>query len=114
MLMVSDGTVWSLIGVNGDWEKDIDMVLDEGAWVSPETAISGEFKIRKNHDWAENRGGVMVSLGEEFDAEPGGANINVPEGTYVVHYYPETEKIVVVNAKKVWSVIGVNGDWTAD
>ena len=114
MLMVSDGTVWSLIGVNGDWEKDIDMVLDEGAWVSPETAISGEFKIRKNHDWAENRGGVMASLGEEFDAEPGGANINVPEGTYVVHYYPETEKIVVVNAKKVWSVIGVNGDWAAD
>ena len=56
----------------------------------------------------------MASLGEEFDAEPGGANINVPEGTYVVHYYPETEKIVVVNAKKVWSVIGVNGDWTAD
>jgi len=114
MLMVSDGTVWSLIGVNGDWNTDIDMALSEGVWVSPETAINGEFKIRMNHDWAENRGGTMTSLGEEFDAEPGGANINVPEGVYVVYYYPESEKIIVASAKKVWSVIGVNGDWGSD
>ena len=114
MLMVSDGTVWSLIGVGGDWNNDIDMVLTDGVWVSPETAISGEFKLRQNHGWDVNRGGVMTALGEEFDAEAGGANINVPEGTYVVYYYPESEKILVANAQKVWSVIGVNGDWGAD
>ena len=114
MLMVSDGTVWSLIGVNGDWEKDIDMVLDEGIWVSPETAISGEFKLRQNHGWDVNRGGVMESLGEEFDAVAGGANINVPEGVYVVYYYPESEKIIVASAKKVWSIIGDFNSWGAD
>ena len=114
MLMVSDGTVWSLIGAFNDWSGDVDMVLTDGVWTSPETAISGEFKLRKNHGWDENRGGVMASLGEEFDAEPGGANINVPEGIYVVYYYPESEKIIVANAKKVWSVIGDFNSWSAD
>ena len=114
MLMVSDGTVWSLIGAFNDWSGDVDMVLTDGVWTSPETAISGDFKLRKNHGWDENRGGVMASLGEEFDAEPGGANINVPEGIYVVYYYPESEKIIVANAKKVWSVIGDFNSWSAD
>ncbi len=114
MLMVSDGTVWSLIGVNGDWEKDIDMVLDEGAWVSPETAISGEFKIRKNHDWAENRGGVMAAVGEAFDAVAGGDNIKVEDGTYIVTYDPQAEKITVANAKKSWGVIGDFNEWSGD
>ena len=113
-LMVSDGTVWSLIGAFNDWSDDVDMVLADGVWTSPETAISGEFKLRKNHGWDENRGGVMASLGEEFDAEPGGANINVPEGVYVVYYYPESEKIIVANAKKIWSVIGDFNSWSAD
>ncbi len=114
MLMVSDGTVWSLIGVNGDWEKDIDMVLDEGVWVSPETAISGEFKIRKNHDWAENRGGVMAAVGEAFDAVAGGDNIKVEDGTYIVTYDPQAEKITVANAKKSWGVIGDFNEWGGD
>nr|MCR5709181.1 hypothetical protein [Bacteroidales bacterium] len=113
-LMVSDGLVWSLIGDFNSWGGDVDMSLVDGVWVSPETAISGGFKLRKNHDWAENRGGVMASLGEEFDAVAGGDNISVEEGTYVVYYYPESEKILVANAKKVWSVIGVNGDWSTD
>ncbi len=114
VLMVSDGTVWSLIGVNGDWNNDIEMSLVDGVWVSPETAISGDFKIRKNHGWDDNRGGVMVALGEPFDAVAGGDNIKVDEGTYVVTYDPAAEKITVSNAKKVWSLIGVNGDWNTD
>ena len=114
VLMVSDGTVWSLIGVNGDWNTDIDMVLTDGVWVSPETAMSGEFKIRKNHGWDDNRGGVMAALGEPFDAVAGGDNIKVEDGTYIVSYDPAAEKITVVNAKKTWGVIGVNGDWDND
>ena len=114
MLMVSDGTVWSLIGAFNDWSGDVEMTLVDGVWQSPETAISGDFKLRKNHDWTENRGGTMTSLGEEFDAQADGANINVPEGVYVVYYYPESEKIIVANAKKVWSVIGDFNSWAAD
>ena len=114
MLMVSDGTVWSLIGVNGDWGTDIDMELVEGKWVSPETAISGEFKLRQNHDWGVNRGGTMNAVGEAFEVTQDGSNISVEEGTYIVTYDPEAETVTVANAKKVWSVIGVNGDWGVD
>ena len=114
MLKVSDGTVWSLIGGFNDWSGDVEMTLVDGVWVSPETAISGEFKIRMNFDWTENRGGDMVALGEAFDAVAGGNNIKVDEGTYIVTYDPANEKITVKNAKKTWGVIGVNGDWNTD
>ena len=113
-LMVSDGTVWSLIGAFNDWSGDVEMTLTDGVWVSPETAISGEFKLRKNFGWDENRGGVMEALGQPFDAVAGGDNIKVDEGTYIVVYDPANEKITVNNAKKIWSVIGVNGDWNTD
>ncbi|MBR1538784.1 MAG: hypothetical protein IJ636_04680, partial [Bacteroidales bacterium] len=114
MLMVSDGTVWSLIGVNGDWNTDIDMTLVDGLWVSPETAISGEFKIRQNHGWDVNRGGVMTAVGEAFDAVADGDNIKVEDGTYIVTYDPGTEKITVNNAKKTWGVIGDFNSWGGD
>ena len=113
-LMVSDGTVWSLIGGFNDWAGDVDMTLVDGIWESPETAISGEFKLRLNHDWAENRGGDMVALGEPFDAVAGGNNIKVDEGVYVVTYDPQSETITVKNAKKIWSVIGDFNGWSAD
>ena len=83
-ITVSNGQVWSLIGVNGDWDKDIDMVLSDGKWVSPVTKISGEFKLRENHGWDNNRGGVFVAVGEPFAVEHNGANINVEEGNYIV------------------------------
>lgn len=114
VLMVSDGTVWSLIGEFNSWSGDVDMTLVDGIWESPETAISGEFKLRLNHDWGEDRGGEMVALGEPFDAVAGGKNIKVDEGVYVVTYDPQSEKITVKNAKKVWSVIGDFNSWSAD
>lgn len=115
-ITVSDGTVWSLIGVGGDWENDIDMELTDGKWVSPATTISGEFKLRYNHGWDENRGGAFVSVGTAFTAEPGGSNINVPEGEYIVTYDPAAETILIEGAlpSNTWSLIGVNGDWNND
>ena len=111
-----DFTSWSLIGVNGDWATDIDMAETDGKWVSPATKISGEFKIRKNHAWDDNRGGVFAELGVPFSAVPGGDNINVPEGEYIVTYDPQAETITVDAAipSDVWSLIGVNGDWNTD
>ena len=109
-------TVWSLIGVNGDWNNDINMDEDGGKWVSPATKISGEFKLRKNHGWDDNRGGAFAELGTAFAAVAGGDNINVPEGEYVVTYDPSAETIVVDAAipSNTWSLIGVNGDWNND
>ncbi|MBR0223192.1 MAG: hypothetical protein IJL93_02845, partial [Bacteroidales bacterium] len=113
-ITISEGDVWSLIGDFNSWGGDVDMTLVDGKWVSPQTVISGGFKIRHNHDWAENMGGTLVNLGEAFPAVSGGDNISVEEGTYVVTYDPEAATITVTNAKKLWSVIGVNGDWNTD
>lgn len=109
-------TVWSLIGVNGDWATDIDMAEADGKWVSPATQISGEFKIRKNHGWDDNRGGTFAELGVAFEVTNGGPNINVPEGEYIVTYDPAAETMVVDAAlpSNTWSLIGVNGDWSND
>lgn len=111
-----DFTVWSLIGVNGDWNTDIDMNEDGGKWVSPATKISGEFKLRKNHAWDDNRGGTFAEVGTAFAVTNGGDNINVPEGEYVVIYDPAAETVTVDPAlpSNTWSLIGVNGDWNND
>ncbi len=115
-ITVSAGDVWSLIGDFNSWGGDVDMELVDGKWVSPETAITaGGLKIRHNHDWAENVGGTLAELGQPFAAVAGGDNIAIPaDGTYVVTYDPSAQTITVVNAKKTWSVIGVNGDWNTD
>lgn len=115
-ITVSNGEVWSLIGDFNSWGGDVDMELVDGKWVSPETAITaGGLKIRHNHDWAENVGGTMAELGQPFAAVAGGDNIAIPaDGTYIVTYDPSAQTITVVNAKKTWSVIGVNDDWNTD
>ncbi len=108
-ITVSNGQVWALIGVNGDWNNDIDMVLTDGKWVSPVTKISGEFKLRENHGWDNNRGGDFVAVGEPFAAVAGGNNINVPEGNYVVTYDPEAETIVIDETG--WGLVGTINSW---
>ena len=108
-ITVDNGQVWSLIGVNGDWNTDIDMVLTDGKWVSPVTKISGEFKLRENHGWDNNRGGDFVAVGEAIAAVPGGNNINVPEGNYVITYDPEAETIVVDETG--WGLVGTINGW---
>ena len=112
----NDFEVWSLIGGFNDWAGDVDMVLTDGKWVSPATAISGEFKIRKNHGWDTNYGGTMEELGKAFAAVAGGDNIKVDEGEYVVTFDPTALTILVETAmpSNTWSVIGVDGDWSTD
>ena len=115
-ITVSAGDVFGLIGVNGDWENDIWMTETDGKWVSPATQIKGDFKIRRNAAWDENYGGTMEALGKAFEAVPGGDNIKVEEGEYIVTFDPAAKTIVVDAAlpSDTWSVIGVNGDWDND
>ena len=115
-ITVSEGNVWSLIGVGGDWNNDIDMTETDGKWVSPATKINGEFKLRYNHGWDVNRGGTFETVGKAFEAVPGAGNIVVPEGEYIVTYDPQAETITVDGAKpqNMWSLIGVGGDWDND
>ena len=113
-ITVSNGQVWSLIGVNGDWNNDIDMTLSDGKWVSPVTKIEGEFKIRENHGWDNNRGGTLVSIGVAFAAVAGGDNISVEAGNYIVTYDPDAETILIEETG--WGLVGTINGWgnTAD
>ena len=110
-ITVSNGDVWSLIGDFNSWAGDVDMVEADGVWTSPVTKISGGFKIRRNHDWAENVGGVMTALGEPFEAVAGGDNINVEEGNYIVTYDTNAGTITVSTCG--WGVVGTINSWGA-
>ena len=106
---VSDGNVWSLIGGFNEWAGDVDMVLTDGKWVSPVTKLEGEFKLRHNHGWDDNRGGVFVAIGEPFAAVAGGDNINVESGNYIVTYDPEAETITIDETG--WGLVGTINGW---
>lgn len=115
-------TCWSLIGVNGDWGKDIDMVeVVNGVWMSPVTEMEGNFKLRFAASWDVNRGGAITELGRLFAGVQGGDNIELPkQANYQVIYYEALDKISVTEVRTTdgWSVIGGtvmnNTDWSAD
>ncbi|MBR3989156.1 MAG: SusF/SusE family outer membrane protein [Bacteroidales bacterium] len=108
-ITVSEGNVWSLIGDFNSWGGDVDMTEADGVWTSPVTKISGGFKIRYNHGWDTNVGGVMTAVGEPFEAVPGGDNISVEEGNYIVTYDTNAGTITVSTAG--WGVVGTINDW---
>ncbi len=101
---------WSLIGVNGDWSKDIDMVeVATGVWMSPVTEMEGKFKLRFAAGWDINRGGAIAELGRLFAVTNNGPDIELPKkAKYQVVYYEALDKISVteVRAAEGWSVIG--------
>lgn len=109
-ITVSDGNVWSLIGEFNEWGGDLDMNLVDGKWVSPAVKLSGEFKIRHNHDWEENLGGEMEAIGKPFAAVSGGSNIKIEEeGNYIVTYDPEAATITVDELG--WGLVGTINGW---
>lgn len=113
-IVVAEGNVWSLIGGFNEWAGDVDMEEVEGKWVASDVALSGEWKLRYNHDWVENRGGVFESLGTAFAVTNGGENINCGEGKFNIVYDPSSETVTVTNAAKTWGVIGDFTGWATD
>lgn len=100
-ITVYDGDVWGIIG-------DVDMTLTDGKWVSPAVSLSGGWKIRHNHAWAEDFGGTFEALDTPFEAVAGGSNIDCGEGEFIITYDPEAGTITVSTAfpENIWSVIG--------
>ena len=113
-ITISEGTVWSLIGDFNEWAGDVDMVLTDGKWVSPAVSLTGGWKLRLNHAWDENRGGVFEALDAPFAVTNGGENIDCGEGQFIVVYDPEAETITVSTAAKSWGVIGDFCSWGDD
>ncbi len=113
-ITISNGQVWSLIGDFNEWAGDVDMVEKDGLWVAEDVDLIPGWKIRKNHDWAENRGGAFAAFGEPFAVTNNGDNIDCGTGKFTVTYNPAEETITVTPATYGWSLIGVNGDWNTD
>ncbi|MBQ6044562.1 MAG: hypothetical protein IJL42_03455 [Bacteroidales bacterium] len=113
-ITISEGTVWSLIGNFNEWAGDVDMVEEGGKWVANGVELTPGWKIRKNHAWDENRGGVFVAFEEPFEAVPGGDNIDCGEGKFNVVYDPSAETITISKSVKPWGVIGDFNSWSAD
>lgn len=108
--------MWSVIGVNGDWNTDIFMTeMMPGIWVSPKITVeSGDWKVRFNHGWDMDRGGTLDTEGVFAKAVPGGENIKLT-GEFQVVYNANNETIGTL----VWGVVGkvasISGfDWNMD
>lgn len=99
---------WGLIGVNGDWENDIEMTVAGGvATATVELPANGEFKVRADKGWDINYGfnsedGSLAPVdGTQFAANFNGGNIKVADaGTYEVVLSIEGENEYLQITKK--------------
>ncbi len=109
---------WGVIGVNGEWNNDCIMKeVMPGIWMSETLEItSGDWKLRKNGDWAVNRGGAALTAAGEFaEVSQDGANIAYTPGKCIVVYNANTETVGTL----VWGLVGaiasIDGfNWNAD
>ncbi len=109
---------WGVIGVNGEWNNDYIMKeVMPGIWVSEAIEItSGDWKIRQNGEWKNDRGGAAPSAAGEFvEAVPGGSNIAYAPGKCIVVYNANNETLGTL----VWGLVGkiasIEGfEWNGD
>ena len=119
---------WSVIGAIAsfemEWNKDIAMTTD-GTWHVAEgvtLTANDQFKFRKNQDWGDNFGATgdvepfVVALDTEYEANPGGKNLAVPEdGVYDLLVNPEAKLFkVVMSLGGSCHLVGEGGGETPD
>lgn len=109
--------LWSLIGVNGDWDNDIDMTeVMPGIWVSPKVSISSAgWKLRMGKAWAVNRGCKGLAADGVFvEAVQDGDNIDLT-GDFQVVYNANADVIGTLVWGLVGSIASIDGfEWNAD
>ena len=95
----SELTYWGVVGtINGWGAPDRIMYEKDGKFIYEDLEITAndEIKIRVNEDWAENRGGTFVELGQPFAVENNGGNVKVGRDAKVtVTYDPAAETITL-------------------
>lgn len=79
---------WSLIGAFNSWAGDHMLASDGTYLVAKGVALEGEFKFRKDGDWAVNFGaaeGAAFAANTEIALAQDGANLVAVAGTYDVY-----------------------------
>lgn len=106
---------WGIIGVGGDWEKDIEMTENGGVWTGyANLTAADEWKLRKDAGWDENFGGIFKALGEPFEAVAGGDNIKVGADGFFKIQLNTNDNTITVSDGSVWSLIGDFNSWGGD
>lgn len=95
---------WSIVGpaIGVDWDSDVDLypIGTTNWYYVANQAMNGEFKFRKAHGWAVNRGlesegSLDGEIGNEIAMKAGGGNASVSEGYYDVYFNPTEEKAFI-------------------
>lgn len=103
---VSPVDSWGLVGSatpNGWGGPDVPFYLNKSnvtEFIAYATLIEGEFKIRKDNDWAVNYG----DDGADGTLESGGSNIVVEAGTYKIVFNPEAKTYTI--EEHSWGLVG--------
>ena len=123
ILLATHKALYSLIGsINGTaWDKDFNMTESDGKWIINDVQIDGEFKVRYDASWDDDKcygvaDGQEYGIGAAFELTQPGANINVGAGKFNITFDPAAKTLLVENSmpSDTWSLIGVNGDWDND
>ncbi len=89
---------WSIVGLGGDWNTDIDMVLEGGWFVARNLTIkkTDEFKLRADKGWDISVGGGETPFASGVEYAAGSGNAKVAEdGIYDVYLSKDGSKIKV-------------------
>lgn len=112
---------WNIIGLNGDWEKDVLATEKDNVWTAYITATEAtSFKWRKDGGWDANYGiakDATYTAGVAFAAVAGGENIAVEAGFYKVELNlkdADNPTITVYSDFEVYSLIGDFNSWGGD
>ena len=97
---------WGLVGsatTNGWNGPDMNLTYDSysDSWKAIVTLADGDIKIRQNNDWAVNYG----DDGADGSLEPGGANIAVSAGNYLVTVNLNSLEYTI-EPINIWGVVG--------
>lgn len=107
---------WSVIGVNGDWENDVDMKeVAPGIWVSEKINVaSGDWKIRMGKAWAVNRGAAApAGIGAFVEAVQDGPNVALT-GEFQVVYNANIDALGTLGWGLVGSIASIGFGWNED
>ena len=116
---------WSLIGAFNSWAGDHMLASDGTYLVAKGVALEGEFKFRKDGDWAVNFGaaeGAAFAANTEIALAQGGANLVAVAGTYDVYLDEANAKAWFITdgsypgggaapEASEWGVVGVVNSW---
>ena len=94
---------WGVVGVvNGmNWDGDVFMWNDGSVWKSAPFRVDGDFKIRENAAWDNDRGGTFAAFDTAFEAVKGGSNISLGgAATYATLVYDPTAETITVSEFK--------------